>query len=182
MIEGYIFTTLNHVPNMKKFFLLLSFAFICLVSCSSDDTSDMTVEGTWKLVSWNVPDGFDINNDSIKSLNLLDEIDCTNNETLLFENNGIVSSNQTFNPKIEIALSNEILNTYTFNVVCDNEGVVSFASNYTQNGNTIVLNEGTASIKSNELSRVFLDAIKIYNEDFTAVIATKDLTLIYIKQ
>ena len=33
----------------------------------------------------------------------------------------------------------------------------------------------------NKISRVFLDAIKIYNEDFTEVLETKDLTLIYTK-
>ncbi|MEN3324366.1 hypothetical protein VP395_11560 [Mariniflexile soesokkakense] len=167
---------------MKRIVCMLCFVPFLLLSCFNDTDDDYTIEGVWKLTDWNVADGFDINNDGIVNTNILNEIDCPNNETLVFESTGVVSSNETFNPTIEIALQNGILNSYAFNVVCDEEGIISFATTYIKNGNVILIDNGIANMNRNQLIRVFIDAIKIYNEDFTEVVATKDLTLVYTKQ
>ncbi|WP_308991203.1 hypothetical protein QLS71_002010 [Mariniflexile litorale] len=166
---------------MKKIILALTLVALLLTSCSHDSDHN-TINGVWILTEWNVADGFDMNNDDIVNTNILNEIDCVNNETLVFESTGMVSSNKTFNPTIEIALQNGTSNNYIFNIVCDEEGSISYASNYSKNGDVVLINDAIATVKNNKLTRVFIGAIKIYNEDFTEVLASKDLTLVYTKQ
>ena len=45
----------------------------------------------------------------------------------------------------------------------------------------ITIGESVAEIEGGQIFLVFEDRIKIYNEDFTQVIETKDLTLVYNK-
>ncbi|MFG6685518.1 hypothetical protein ACGK9U_02980 [Mariniflexile sp. HNIBRBA6329] len=167
---------------MKNILLILCFTPLLLTSCFRDGDDDFAIVGVWQLSAMNVEDGFDINNDGTISSNLLNEIDCINNETLVFESNGVVTSNSTFNPHIKIALLDGASDEYIFNVVCDEEGVISFATTYAYNSKVVVINESIATFANNQLSRVFEDAIQIYNEDFTEVVTTKDLTLVYTKQ
>ena len=165
--------------------LYIAFVLVSFTSCSKDDMQDSnnsSITGVWKLTAWNVDGGFDFNNDGTVSTNLLNEIDCSRNETLFFDKKGVVSLNTTFNPKIDIALLNELTSEYNFNVTCDTEGVVSLATSYTVNGSMIFIGESEAQFDGNQISLIFEDRIKIYNEDFTQVVDTKDLTLVYNKQ
>ena len=130
----------------------------------------------------NVESGLDINKDGFADTNLLNEIDCTNNETLIFESNNVVTSNKTFNPDIKIALINGTTNEYVFDVECDEEGIISFAATYSRSNNQIFINESEAILNNNQLTRVSENAINIYDEGFSEVIATKNVTLVYIKQ
>lgn len=166
---------------MKRIISALVLVALALVGCSSDADDD-AINGVWVLTEWKITNGFDINNDGVVNINILNEIACVNNETLVFDTNGVVTSNNTFNPSINIALANGTSNNYLFNVECDQEGVVSFASNFTTNGNVVLINDAVATLNRNKLSRVFINAIKIYNENFTQVLATRDLTLVYTKQ
>lgn len=169
---------------MKHLIFFLSF-FIALSvqSCSKDNEDQFTNDliGSWKLTAWNVEDGFDINKDGVADTNLLNEIDCPNEEVLVFDNNGIVSSDNTFNPTLKIALTSTIESRYSFNVECS-EGIVGFSTNYSQNNGSVIIQERVASLDNNQLTRVFVGAIKIYNEDYTQVISTRDLTMVYTKQ
>lgn len=171
---------------MKKLlFTLLTLCILAFTSCSSEDIenpNNSSIVGVWELTAWNVVNGFDFNNDGIISTNLLNEINCTKEETLVFEANSVVSLNTTFKPDIEIAQSNSINSEYSFNINCDTDGVVSLATSYTFDGNNIVFGETIASIDGNQITIVFMDTIEIYNEDVTEVIETRDLTLVYTKQ
>ena len=167
---------------MKNILLTLCFAPLLLTSCFSDGDDEIDIVGVWELSAMNVEGGFDINKDAFADTNLLNEIDCVNNETLVFESNNIVTSNQTFNPDIKIALINGTTDNYVFNVVCDVEGVISLATTYKHNNNIVIINEDVVTFENNKLSRVFENALKIYNADFTQVIATKNVTLVYTKQ
>lgn len=170
--------------NKLLFNLCIACALVFFTSCSledMDDSNDSTIIGVWKLVAWNVEGGFDINNDGVVSTNLLNEIDCSRNETLFFDNNGTVSLNTTFNPDIEIALINGTTGEYRFNVTCDIEGIISLATSYNINDTMITIGESEAKLEGNQIFLVFEDRIKIYNEDLTEVIETKDLTLVYKK-
>ena len=172
---------------MNKLLLNLCAAFVlvCFTSCSADDMQDSnnsSITGVWKLTAWNIEGGFDINNDGTVSLNLLNEIECSRNETLFFDNNGIVSLNTTFNPDIGIALLNETTNELSFDIACDTEGVISLATEYTVKDSVITIGESEAMIEGNQIYLVFEGRIKIYNEDFTEVLEAKDLTLVYDKQ
>ncbi|HMC02096.1 MAG TPA: hypothetical protein VKN14_13750 [Flavobacteriaceae bacterium] len=161
--------------------LIVLFTILFLASCTAEDIDDNTnIVGLWKLTTWTIDIPVDLNNDNSFSINLLDEISCDNNETLVFDNKNIVSSNDTFNPNINIALmSNE---KYVFNVECA-VGSIGFATSYSQINNSIIeFNNVEATIIGNKLSWVYENAIKIYNENFTEVVETKDLILIYTKQ
>lgn len=171
---------------MKKllFYLCFTFALVCLASCSSDDLQDSNnspIVGVWELVAWNVEEAFDFNNDGTANTNLLNEIDCSRNETLFFENNGVVSLNTTFNPDINIALLDGTDAMYDFDVTCDTQGIISLATSYELNESSILIGEFEASYTENRITLVFREKIKIYNEDFTNVIDAKDLTLVYTK-
>lgn len=172
---------------MNKFIITIisTCALVFFTSCSSDDMQNQNnsnLQGIWKLAAWNVEDGFDMNNDGVINTNLLNEIDCSQNETLLFEANGVVSLNTTFNPDIEIVLLNDTANDYRFNIECDTEGIISLATSYTVNGSAISIGESNAQFDGNQISMVFENSLEIYNEDSTEVIATKDLTLVYVKK
>ncbi|MBP0903301.1 hypothetical protein ACFSKN_00235 [Mariniflexile gromovii] len=168
---------------MKNTWFVLCFtSSLLLTSCFNDADDNLTIEGVWRLTAMNVEDGFDINEDGVANVNLLNEIDCVNNETLVFESKGVVTSNKTFNPDIKIALLEGTTDAYVFDVECDVEGTINFAVNYTQNNNLIIINESEAILNGNQLTRVFENAINIYSEDFINVIATKKVTLVYTKQ
>ena len=151
-------------------------------SCSKEEVdNDQTVVGIWTLTNYDIGFSADINNDGIKSFNLLDEIDCRVNEELVFESNGTVVSNDSFHHIIDISKS-ELTSAYIFAVECS-EGYVSFATSYTQiSSNMVEFNDDTSLINNNQLTRVFENAIEIYNEDFTEVVEVKNLTLTYTKQ
>jgi len=171
--------------NKLVFSLCIAFTLVCFTSCSSGDTDDsnnQTILGVWELTAWNIEGGFDINNDGTLSTNLLNEIDCSRNETLLFNKNGVVSLNTTFNPEINITLLSGETETYNFDVACDTEGVISLATEYTVKDSIITIGESEAEIDGNQISLVFEDRLKIYNEDKTEIIETRNLTLVYTKQ
>ena len=170
---------------MNKFIVTVIFAcaLVFFTSCSSDDMqNNSNLVGSWNLSAWNIDGGFDINDDGVVSTNLLSEIDCDQNETLLFEGNGVVSLNTTFNPDIEIVLLSDSENEYRFNVECDTEGIISLATAYSVNGSNISLGEINAQLDGNQISIVFKNSLEIYNEALSEVIATKDLTLVYTKK
>ncbi|WP_303316009.1 hypothetical protein Q4Q34_13280 [Flavivirga abyssicola] len=167
---------------MNRFLFILCFTLL-ITSCSEEESNDLSIVGTWKLTAWEVADGFDMNNDGIVNTNILDEIECISNETLIFETEGVVSSNKTFNPDIDIALQEGTTDKYVFDVRCDKEGVIGFATTYSQkNIDTVIFNDKESAIVDNQLFRLIKESIKIYNEDFTEIVATKDLTLVYTKQ
>ncbi|GAA3654056.1 hypothetical protein [Flavivirga jejuensis] len=166
---------------MNKLFYILCFVLV-FTSCSSDDNDGVSIIGVWELTAWDVMDGFDINNDGTASTNIIDEIECTNNETLIFEDNGVMSSNETYNPDINIALLEGTTDEYMFNVSCDEQGIIGFATSYSQTNNTVIFNDIEFTVIDNQLFRVIKESVKIYNEDFTEVVATKDLKLVYTKR
>jgi hypothetical protein len=162
----------------------MALLLVCITSCSSDDMQDSnnsSILGVWQLTAWNVEEGFDFNEDGTENTNLLNEIDCSRNETLIFDNNGVVSLNTTFNPDIDIALKDGSSNTYIFNVTCDTEGVISLATSYQLKDSSVFIGEFKASFMDNQITLVFKERIKIYNENFTEVIDRRDLTLVYTK-
>ena len=165
--------------------LCLALFLVFVTSCTSEDiqeSNNSQLLGSWKLNAWNINNGFDMNNDGVVSTNLLNEIDCSYQETLLFEPDNVVSLNTTFNPDLDIVLLNNSNDEYRFNVGCDTEGVVSLATLYTLKDSIISFGNIEAVIDNNKISIVYKNKIEIYNEDLTEVVETKDLTLVYVKQ
>jgi len=168
---------------MKRILLVLGIASFISVACSNEPL-DSSVVGSWKLteVNINLPNGFDINNDGVRNTNLLDEIDCANKEVLTFEPNGVMQSNLTFNPDVDIFLLDEATQNYAFNVKCDLEGAIGYATSYIQEGEIIKYNNRSAFLVGNQLYMIFKSAIAIYNSDGSEIVDIEDLTLVYTKQ
>jgi Ca2+-binding EF-hand superfamily protein len=165
---------------MRRIFLIILISLFSF-ACSDEMYEFPSVEGKWILSEYNVTDGFDINNDGEINVNLLKEIDCLNSEILIFESTGIVSSMSSFNPDIHINLA-EDTNEYIFEVRCDREGLIGWATSYIQTGETISYSNATATVMNEELHVVFEDALNIYDINNTQVIETHDLIMVYTKQ
>lgn len=172
---------------MKR--LVAGLSMICAIigfeGCSDNNASKNALVGEWKLTSWSTDVSMDLNNDGVENVNLLKETTCANNELLKFESNGIVASENTFNPTVMISeLDGEEEVSYEVEVECA-EGVIGFATDYvynTTNGNVQIGENTAATIGENTLTIVYENAIEIYNTNLSEVVATKDLTKVYTKQ
>ena len=167
--------------NITFRLLFLSIWIIIFTSCNNDDDKNHIL-GNWELMSWTAEIPFDLHNDKAPSLNLLDKTSCRVNETLTFDKNGVVSSDDTFNPKITISLKGGTSDVYFVEEICA-EGSIGFSTSYVKDNNqNIEFNNAVGNVESNKLTLVYDDAIKIYNEELTEVIDRKDLTLVYRKK
>jgi hypothetical protein len=166
---------------IKKHALLLALVSVIFASCSKDEINENSkVIGSWTLTNYEIGVSVDIDKNGSESFNLLEELECENKEVLIFEANGTVSSNDTFNPNIAISKL-DISDDYVFDVECA-EGIISFATSYVLDNNTVEFSDKTSNISGNTLTRVFENAIEIYNEDFSEIQETRNLTLIYTKE
>ena len=74
----------NNQLIMKKF-TFLALAAIALVSCNNDDdSSDVSLAGTWKLTSMTTPYPWDLNNDGTAGNDIVSESGCMDNSTIVF--------------------------------------------------------------------------------------------------
>ncbi|MEO5789469.1 MAG: hypothetical protein ACOH2D_09390 [Gelidibacter sp.] len=167
--------------NITFRLLFLSVCFFICASCSKEDDK-YPVVGDWELIMWTVGIPFDLGNNQVHSLNFLDKTACNVNETLNFNHKGIVTSSNTFNPEITIRLKEDTSDVYFVEEICD-EGTIGFSTSYLQVDKlNIELNNAVGMVERNKLTLVYANAIKIYNEVFTEVIESKDLTLVYRKK
>lgn len=163
---------------MKKNILSFVFLFMLFTGFSCNDDAN-PILGDWVLSSWSIGVQMDVNNDKVTSQNLIDEATCDNQEVLSVKVNKTIGAVNTFSPTVKVSKINSV---YKFNVQCANGGL-GFASSYKQVDNKLKLDDGSEFLIQNQnLVRVFKDAITVYNEDFSQVIETKDLTLIYTKK
>ncbi|GGI57927.1 hypothetical protein [Winogradskyella haliclonae] len=135
--------------------------------------------GEWKLSSWYIDIEMDLNKDTIRTSNLLDEANCKNKEVLTIYANGTINAVNTYNPIVKISKKED---EYIFDVEC-NKGSVGFATTYKILDKKVIIEPNGEEYHFNgkQLTRIFKDAITIYNTDFTEAVETKDLVLNYIK-
>lgn len=161
--------------------LSISIGFFLCLSCCKDDVTN-PVLGTWKLSTWTIDIPFDSNSDGKSSTNYLNYTNCSVNETLKFDSNGFVTSDETFNPELTISLKDGSSNEYMVNEICS-EGEIGFSSSFDQpDGSQLMFNDAEGIIQNKELTVTYPQAIKIYNESLTEVLETRDLVLIYKKE
>jgi hypothetical protein len=183
---------------MRKLLIasLITIVLLFLTSCTSDDdnsSSNDMLSGTWKLTAFNSSTAYDLNYDGNACVNLLDEADCLENETLVFgSNNTVVSNNTSFididididlDLDLEIGLVVGTTHEFTFLVDCE-EDIYSFSLTYTKNGNTIIFNDQgdllQGTVSGNALSFVMEGEIDIADEN--GLSTTEDITLVYARQ
>lgn len=157
---------------------------ICLAlfsSCKEKDNSKQSqVFGDWRLTGYSIGEAFDLNNDGVSHLNLLNEINCENKDVLKFETTGIVSSSASYNPTIAVSKM-AAGNAYVFDVNCAT-GVIGFATDFVWVSDQIFKFNGREfSIINNSFTRIVTDEVKIYDENLSEIIETRDLILTYSK-
>ena len=154
-----------------------------LDDCTNEQTTEEIV-GTWLLTAWIGEEAIDLNNDGTESINFLDEMNCYENETIVFsaDNTGVTMSTSfaSFIFDIVVGTTNE----YDYTIECEFENE---NTNFTwsQNGNTISVDDGTsvteATLNGNQLSLFVPEGFVAFSSDFT-VTTIQDLTFVYTKQ
>ncbi len=157
---------------------LLSLAVLCisfttLFSCSKDSNNDSNLVGIWKLTNYDIGVSTDVDKDGVEHKNILNEIVCSVNETLEFETNKSMTSSDSFHHEVKVS---KVDDSYLVNVECS-DGYISSINVLTEEEFT----EYESYIEGNQLTLVYANAVKVYNEDFTEVIETKDLIKVYTK-
>ncbi|MBA6151274.1 hypothetical protein [Gelidibacter maritimus] len=161
--------------------LLYTFSIIFFLSVSKP-TDNSPLVGAWELTTWTVGIPMALNDNTQLTTNLLDQTACDVNEILTFDNKAIVISQDSFSPDITIRLKEGTTDVYIVEETCA-EGVIGYATDYSQDANGDVQFNGTVGVLSNnQLTVIYKNAIKIYNEALTEVIESRDLTLIYTKK
>lgn len=178
---------------MKRIFLniFLLAGLIITASCSNednDDNSSAAMKGTWKLTAWNVDGSYDLNNDGTASPNLLDEMDCYNNERIVFTDDTATYMTTSY---ADIYAEFVDGTGYTFTVECEEE-VDSSPATYTRNGNALTITttyeeDGEtetdiilATVNGNTLTFVEEEGFVIEEDNYDVVV--EDLTLVFTKQ
>lgn len=189
---------------MKKLSALLSFlvlftAFTCenepldeelvlIEDTINPNTSDIV--GTWLLTAWNGEEPIDLNNDGIQNINFLDEMDCYNNETMVFNQDGTGVSHSTSYADIYMELEIGTTDSYNFQIDCIDE-VEDANFNWTQVGNTIIMlvDDGFGeteelywTLEGNQMFMTFPEGFFVFATDDTTVTTIQDLTFVYTKQ
>lgn len=159
-------------------FLFYFFASILFVSCSKEADSSWS-EGSWELIEWNLD--FDVD-EGIRSINLLDEIQCSYRETLVFDSINVFTSTVAYQPQIT---ANTILNSdeLFFNIECG-EGIISVTGlHYAEKTDLVEVNDDIVFLKEgNTLVEYPYTNIVLYNNDFTEIIDTLTAKKIFRKQ
>ncbi|SHH43041.1 hypothetical protein [Winogradskyella jejuensis] len=154
--------------------LLLLFTY-AVISCQENNE----YLGDWELQSWSFDIEMDLNNDNTSSFNLLEETSCVNQEVLTLKSNNTLGSKKTFSSNLRVSKEGAV---YKVSEKC-NKGSLGFSSAFKKINDTLVLEEGGEYILNrNKLTRTFKGFIKVYNQDFSEVLETKDLVLTYIRK
>ncbi len=148
-------------------------------------TNPESIEGTWLLTAWIGEEPIDLDNDGNESTNFLDEMDCYNNETLVFNNDGTGASISTSFADIEIFIEVGTTNSVDFNVSCiEEDETVNFT--WVQSDNIISITDtfGTNDweLDGNTLSILIPDGFSVINADDASINTIQDLTFVYTKQ
>jgi len=155
-----------------------------LGDCAIDQPDDLV--GTWLLTAWNGEEQIDLNNDGTESINFLDEMDCYNNETIVFnaDNTGFVMSTSyaLFDIFIEVGTTD----SFDFTIDCIAE-VENTDITWSQTGNIVSITDSTNettdwTLAGNTLSITFPEGFSVTDPDDTTVTVTQDLTFVYTKQ
>lgn len=159
--------------------LLTSLCIITLFSCSNDDDeSNASLVGTWQLTSLVIESAFDFNGDGTASRDLFLETDCYDGDFINNMEDGTV----------------RIVSGLTFISVDDNfqpthECLNGFdrTTTWTQNGNTVTIENGSAdivgTISGNTVTATIIDGFEIEKYNGTTVEDDREtMTLTYQKQ
>lgn len=139
------------------------------------------------MTTFNTENAYDLNNDGTASKSVMDETNCYQNETLVFNADGATGTAvNTSYAEIELTLVAGTTDEYEYTVTCVSEDdSTPFA--YIQNGNDVTLivagENQTATLSGNTLTYVFQDGffVEVDNNGTTTTV-TEDITFVFTKQ
>lgn len=156
-----------------------------LGNCSNGTQGDVEVPGTWLLTAWIGDEPIDLNNDGTESINFLDEIDCYDNETLLFNVDNTVVNTSTSFAIFEYIIEIGTTNSFIYTVTCEQELEVTNGT-WSQNGNIVTISDPFGDfdliLDGDELSIFVPEGFQAINTDDVTVTTTQNLTFVYTKQ
>ncbi len=173
---------------MKKVLSLLAIALV-LISCSGDDdnkSSNVAVEGTWKMTVFSGETAVDLDMDGDSSNNLITETGCYQNETFVFnaDGTGAINSSSYLDITLEIVAGSTDDYEYTIDCVQENDSSVM---TWIQSGNSVTVTSDGASFSGtkdgDEITFVIPNGydLEVVEGDGTAYVI-EDLTIVYEKQ
>ncbi|MFD0965228.1 lipocalin family protein [Pseudofulvibacter geojedonensis] len=150
-----------------------------LFSCSSDDSSDnsgtenVSIEGTWKLTEYKSENAYDYNNDGISNRDLMLELDCLTDRTLVFNEN----ESGTLSYSTQIAATGQ-------SITCSEIGTTLIDGfNWSKNGSEVSMNYDitihNGVISGNKLTIMIPNEVIVLNN---GNLVEEDLTKVYTKQ
>ncbi|WP_298508471.1 lipocalin family protein [uncultured Kordia sp.] len=161
-----------------------------LLGCSSDDDDAIPLEplvtGTWKMTNAIIEQGIDI--EGMKVLDLLQEVNCYQNETITFNEDGtaLVSTNSFL--KVEASLVEGTQDEYTYAADCVNDSD-TYSATWSIVDRDLLLTEedGFVSRVPNFGGGQFMvfsipEGFEILRDDGTTIHAEEDILLVYKRQ
>jgi len=155
-----------------------------LDSCNNGQ-SVSDIIGTWQLTAWLVQNGLDLNNDGSANLNLLDEMDCYNNETIVFNTDNRAFINSRSFAEIVVEFEAGSTNSFDYFINCIEEENITTAT-WTEDGDSITLAyDGTDeeiqfTLETNQLSLLVPEGFFAQSSDFSLEVL-EDITIVYTK-
>lgn len=156
-----------------------------LGDCTNEQTEEGIV-GTWLLTAWVGETPIDLNNDGVESENFLDEMNCYNNDTIVFAVDETTLTTSNSYAEFEFIIEVGTTNSFEYTVTCIEETEIS-NGNWTQNGNVITItndlgDDSEWTLNGNQLSVFVPEGFFAFNSDDIEVTTIQDLTFIYTKQ
>jgi hypothetical protein len=149
----------------------------------NNQTNDLV--GTWLLTAWNVSEALDLNNDDTDSTNLLDEMNCYTNETLVFNQDNTGTAMSTSYAEFEIFIETGTTDAFDFTITCIDE-IENTDLTWSQTGNTVTIIDAASSsdwaLAGNTLSIVIPEGFSVTDPNDVTITVTQDLTFVYTKQ
>ncbi|MEX2349317.1 MAG: hypothetical protein WD554_00405 [Flavobacteriaceae bacterium] len=171
---------------MKKVFSLVLFA-VLFASCSSDDDNNrVAVEGTWKMTAFKSENAYDLNGNGVISNDIMEETNCYQNETVVFNANGTGAEFSTSYPEITLELVAGTTDEYEYSVECIEEATTT-AFDWSQNGDTVTITQQGVTFSGaqdgNKLTFAIPSGFTIEVEEGDEVVTIQEnLTMEYTKQ
>ena len=104
---------------MKKLFVLAAMAFLT-VSCSDDDnnsTGSTSIEGTWKLTTFDHNEEVDLNEDGTASADMISESGCYGNSNITFSADQVATINiEELEINLDLVVGTE--DSYEYSLEC----------------------------------------------------------------
>lgn len=173
---------------MKKLLLFYVMSTL-LLGCTSDDDEiplESFVPGTWKMTNLLLENGYDF--DGVKVIDLVQQVNCYQNETITFNEDGtaVVSTNSFL--KVEASLVEGTQNEYTYTADCVDDSD-TYSATWSISDRDLLLTEedGFLSRVPNFGGGKFMvfsvpNGFEILLDDGTTIHAEEDILVVYERQ